>query len=226
MIYLILLSSLGVGIWWFRRRLLREKTSMPQWLPWLVGGISAVLLFMPNMIFLFFRLIFKFLLFKKWSIITLLFQKLLFKSSPFRKESILFESDALIFCQNPSGSVRCYDKLRQSYLNLSNINHLQEIYQNLNSTERYYWFIWVANLNPSACQYFAPFEGSASNEAMSISEAMDILSLEELLSEEEVKAHYKSAIQKHHPDKGGNAYFARKIVAAKEYLLSELRKKA
>lgn len=52
--------------------------------------------------------------------------------------------------------------------------------------------------------------------------AIDILGLSEPIRKEEVMQAHRKLMQKLHPDRGGSDYFAKKINAAKDFLLQEL----
>jgi DnaJ homolog subfamily C member 19 len=58
--------------------------------------------------------------------------------------------------------------------------------------------------------------------AMGLSEARDILGVNQGASEEEIQMAYKRHMQKVHPDKGGNEYFATKLNEARDLLLKDI----
>ena len=61
-----------------------------------------------------------------------------------------------------------------------------------------------------------------------IEEAYEILGLTMDASDEEIDRAYKDLIRKNHPDMGGSEYIAKKINAAREYIIKdkEIRKNA
>ena len=58
-----------------------------------------------------------------------------------------------------------------------------------------------------------------------IEEAYEILGITEDASNEEVDQAYKELIRKNHPDLGGSEYIAKKINAAREYIIKDRKSK-
>lgn len=56
---------------------------------------------------------------------------------------------------------------------------------------------------------------------LGIEEAYEILGITEDASNEEVDQAYKELIRKNHPDLGGSEYIAKKINAAREYIIKD-----
>ena len=54
-------------------------------------------------------------------------------------------------------------------------------------------------------------------------EALEILEIEAGASVDDIKAAYKALMLKYHPDQGGNEYFARKLTAARDFLLEKYK---
>ena len=61
--------------------------------------------------------------------------------------------------------------------------------------------------------------GRPGSERMSRRDALEILGLGDAASEDEIKDAHRELMKKHHPDRGGSAYFAAKLNQAKEVLL-------
>ena len=58
-----------------------------------------------------------------------------------------------------------------------------------------------------------------------IEEAYEILGLTRDASDEEIDRAYKELIRKNHPDMGGSEYIAKKINAAREYIIKNQKTK-
>ena len=62
------------------------------------------------------------------------------------------------------------------------------------------------------------------SKSMDLAEARKILDVDATASEEEIQKAYKRQIQKAHPDRGGNEYFASMLNEARDLLISNLKK--
>ena len=60
---------------------------------------------------------------------------------------------------------------------------------------------------------------AAPPEQMTLQEACEILGVAPQADKEEIEAAYRALIKKLHPDSGGNDWFARRLTAAREFLL-------
>ena len=60
---------------------------------------------------------------------------------------------------------------------------------------------------------------AAPPEQMTLEEACEILGVAPQADKQEIEAAYRALIKKLHPDSGGNAWLARRLTAAREFLL-------
>ena len=84
---------------------------------------------------------------------------------------------------------------------------------------------------PLLARIYLKQEGSGSNpdsktpsKSMDLTEARKILEVDAQASKEEIQKAYKRQIQKNHPDRGGNEYFASMLNEARDLLISNLKK--
>jgi hypothetical protein len=61
-------------------------------------------------------------------------------------------------------------------------------------------------------------------DSMSRGEALEVLGLEPGADEAEIRAAHKRLLRLVHPDRGGSAYLARRVYAARDTLLEQPRK--
>lgn len=66
----------------------------------------------------------------------------------------------------------------------------------------------------------APFTAA---DPMTLEEACDILGVRPQANRQEIEAAYRALIKKLHPDSGGTDWFARRLTAAREFLLKQRR---
>lgn len=64
-------------------------------------------------------------------------------------------------------------------------------------------------------------QSNIQSDAMSITEALQVLGIEDDPDEESITIAYRKLMQKLHPDRGGNQYFAAKANQAREVLLKK-----
>ena len=65
------------------------------------------------------------------------------------------------------------------------------------------------------------FSRNRGRENMTFDEARQVLGLTQTASRDEILSRFKQLMLKYHPDKGGTAYMADKIIQAKKILLKE-----
>jgi hypothetical protein len=78
------------------------------------------------------------------------------------------------------------------------------------------WHLFIASRRGTS----RPFEKPQSSGKMSVAEAYEVLGLKPGASKKEITDAHRKLMQKNHPDRGGNNYFATKLNKAKQTLIN------